>query len=162
MKSPINSRKHVVQHTQYAIASGATLAFSDCIGNAVQDVNNANEVIEGAVVKAIFVEHWILAGASSAGSFVAIVEKAPSGVGQPSFTNMTTLDAYPNKKNILLTTQGLVGTQDTNPIPIFRQWIKIPKGKQRIGLDDKIRIIIAAIGTEALAGCGLSVFKSYN
>ncbi len=162
MKAPISSRKHIVQHTQYAIASAAVLTFTDVAAVNIQSVDNQTEVIEGSVIKAIFVEHWILAGSASAGSFVMIVEKTNGAQGAPSFTNMTTLDAYVNKKNVLYVTQGLVGNQDTNPIPIHRGWIKIPKGKQRFGLNDKFRVSIAAIGTEALAGCGMSIYKEYN
>jgi len=164
MKSPINSRKHIVQDTQTVIASAAVNTQVLVRGKQQQFVDSAFEVIEGAVVKAIYLERWIGSntGIEPAGSVTMILEKAPAGVANPTFTEMTTLDAYPNKKNILFTTQGIVGSNTANPIPFARGWFKIPKGKQRIGLEDEIRVSIAAIGVEALSFCGLAVYKSYN
>ncbi len=71
------------------------------------------------------------------------------------------LGAYPNKKNILYTTQGILAdANDGGPtIPLIRGWIKIPKGKQRMGLDDRIVVNITAVG--ALRLCGISTFKEY-
>ncbi len=90
------------------------------------------------------------------------IEKAVSGIIAPTFTNMTTLDSYANKKNVLFTTQGILGENSANPTPVFRGWIKIPRGKQRFGLDDRLRLNIAAIGAADIIGCGLTVYKSYN
>ncbi len=164
MRAPIVSRKHIVQHTQFTVASTAVASFIDIQGVAVQNVNTAQEVIEGSVVKAIYIEIWLITSEATppGATFVMIVEKANASTSLPGFTNMTTLDAYPNKKNILYTTQGLVALNAGNPSPLLRQWIKIPKGKQRFGLDDRLRINIAAIGANDLVGCGLSIFKSYQ
>ncbi len=164
MRAPIVSRKHIVQHTQFVVASAAVTTFDDIHAVAIQDVNTAAEVVEGSVIKAVYVEMWLTSNTSvePAGSLVMIVEKSQSANIEPSFTNMTTLDAYENKKNILYTTQGIVGSNTANPVPFIRQWIKIPKSKQRFGLQDKLRIVVAAIGAEDLSGCGLTIYKSYT
>ncbi len=160
MRAPIVSRKHIVQHTVTQVGTGTVTTVSEINAVAMQDVNIAQEVVEGSVVKAIFIELWLI-GTFNEGSFVLCVEKAVGAIAVPSFTNMTTLDAYPNKKNVLFISQGLIGEDNTNPTPVLRQWIKIPKGKQRFGLNDKLRINIAAIGSEDVQFCGVSIYKSY-
>ncbi len=161
MKAPIVSRKHIVQHTVTQVVTGTVNTANEVSAVAVQDVNTAQEVVEGSVVKAIFIELWFL-GTFSEGSFVMMVEKATGGQIGPTIANMTTLDAYPNKKNILFTSQGLLPEDNANPIPVMRQWLKIPKGKQRFGLLDKLRVNIAAIGPEDVQFCGVTIYKSYQ
>ncbi len=160
MKPPIVSRKHIVQHTITQITTATVASLEECRGVHVQDVNIAQEVIEGSVIKAVYIELWLL-GTFNEGSYVLCVEKSESGNPNPTFTEMTTLDSYENKKNILFTSQGLIGEDNTNPTPVLRQWIKIPKGKQRFGYQDKLKINIAAIGPEDVQFCGLTIFKSY-
>lgn len=164
MRAPIVSRKHIIQHPEFNVVTATVLTHTEVESVAIQNVNAAHEVVEGSVVKAIFVELWLLCASSLAeGSFVLIVEKSQAGQGNPSFATMTTLDAYVNKKNILFTSQGLVAEGGVgNPTPVLRQWIKIPKGKQRFGINDKIRIHIAALGSLDISGCGMTIYKSYQ
>ncbi len=162
MKAPIHSKKHIVQHTQFTVASAAVTTFTDIDAVAVENINIPAEVVEGAIVKAVYVELWLLAFSGQPSSFVMILEKVISNGGLPSFTDMTTLNAYPNKKNVLYVTQGLTGGNESNPTPVYRGWIKIPKGKQRFGLRDKFRISIASIGAEITEGCGMTIYKEYN
>ncbi len=161
MRAPIVSSKHIVQHTQTNVATLTVATQIECTSVHIQDVNAGNEVQEGSVVKAIFLEYWLISNVDL-GSFVLIVEKAQGLQANPSLTNMTTLDAYANKKNVLFITQGLVPEDNQNPIPLLRQWIKIPKGKQRMGFGDKIRVSIAAISDQQLTFCGFAVYKSYQ
>ncbi len=164
MRPPIVSRKHIVQHTQFTVASAAVASFTDVVGAAVQDVNTASEIIEGSIVKAIYVELWLISDTltNPAATYVLIFEKGQSESADPSFADMTTLDAYQNKKNVLFVSQGLLAEEGGNPTPVHRGWIKIPKGKQRFGLKDTFKIHIAAIGTEGIDGCGFSIYKSYT
>ncbi len=165
MKAPIISRKHIVQHTSFTTLASTVTIFRDATAFAVQDVNNANEVIEGSVIKAVYVELWITSksGGVPGATFVFWIEKASGAAPDPTFTNSTTLDAYINKKNILYTSQGLLPQQaGGNPIPVFRGWQKIPKGKQRFGLGDVLKIVLSANGGLDLAGCGMTIFKSYQ
>jgi len=78
-----------------------------------------------------------------------------------NYANSIALDSYVNKKNILYTTMGLVGPNDEQPLPIIRQWFKIPKGKQRMGSNDTIKLNISAI-TNGLNYCGFSTNKEYT
>ncbi len=163
MKAPINSIKHIVQHTQTTVASATVTSLQDVKGRAFQSsVNSADDVIQGTVIKAIYIELWILANTGVESSFVMIFEKSPGGQANPTFAEMALLDSYSNKKNVLYTTQGLVGGNTTNPIPVYRGWIKIPKGKQRFGLNDDFTISIAALGATAVDFCGMTIYKAYN
>ncbi len=162
MKPVINSRKHYVQFTEFVVASAGVATHTYVNAREIQNVSANSEVVEGNVVKAIFLEYWLSSNVTGNTSFVMIVEKAPSGTVAPTFSNLTTLDAYGNKKNILFTSQGLLPGNGDNPVPILRQWFKIPKGKQRMGFKDQLRVSIAALGTNAVLGCGFGTYKSIS
>ncbi len=119
-------------------------------------------VNEGALVKAIYVEMWLTQASSSVGSFTAAVYKAPRGVAA-TFAEMAALHDYANKKNILYTTQGLSPANTVTILPILKFWVKIPKGKQRMGLGDKMFLSIRNNnGTDDINFCGMSVYKDYR
>jgi len=119
----------------------------------------AAHVVEGARIEAIYIELWVLAGSQQPGSITVTVEKAISGLPSPTFIEMATLDTYANKKNIFYTTQGLTPDANGNPVPFIRQWFKIPKGKQRWGREDKLKLNISA-NVEDCTFCGLAIFKA--
>ncbi len=118
------------------------------------------EIREGAIVKAVWLELWITSDDTSQSSFTATVEKLPGSGGSMDFAESQALFSYENKKNILYTTQGLTGPFDEYPQMIFKGWIKIPKGKQRFGLGDSLRLNISAI-SNGLTACGIVIFKEY-
>ncbi len=161
MKAPIASSKHYVQHTQFTVASATVTNLTEIQSTSVSGVTAPADVIEGSVVKAIYVELWLLSNTNIPASFVLTVEKGVINTVGPSFAQMAALNSYPNKKNVLYTTQGLLGDSSANPTPVTRMWIKIPKGKQRFGFLDKLIVSIASIGTNEILGCGFSVYKSY-
>ncbi len=162
MKSPIHSVKHYVQTSLSTVSASAILTIVLIRASRIQDVNTVSEVQEGAVVKAIFVELWVL-GASADASQITTLAKFPSGAASFTVTEMAALGDAENKKNILYTTQGLASNDGiANPIPIIRQWFKIPKGKQRFGLGDTLELQIFAQNAVALQVCGMSVYKEYT
>ncbi len=162
MKAPIHSVKHIVQHTVTQTATGTVTTNTEISAVAVADVNTPTEVEEGTIVKAVYIELWLL-GTFNEGSFVLMVEKSPANNNDPLFAEMTTLNAYQNKKNVLYCTQGLLPEDSgANPVPVIRQWIKIPKGKQRFGLQDEFKVSVAAIGAEDVQSCGLTIYKAYT
>ncbi len=163
MVAPINSIKHYVALTNASIASGAISNTTQINAVVAPATSNAFDVIQGAVIKAIYVELWL--GSNEAGAsesqFVVTVEKKRDS--EPNMTNAQALNlgSYPNKKNILYTTQGIVGSLAvTGAVPIIRQYILIPKGKQRFGLEDELMVNIAAVGS--LQRCGITTYKEYR
>ncbi len=164
MLAPINSIKHYVQMSNIAIASGAvlnTIMVDAVVAPATAATSN---VIQGAVIKAIYVEMWIVGdGASGTSSqFVLIVHKIRNAEPQPSNSNLINLQAWVNKKNILYTTQGVVPPflDGGMSVPVVRMWILIPKGKQRFGLDDQFMVSVAGVGK--LRVCGFTTYKEYR
>ncbi len=159
MRPIINSIKHYVQFPVTTIASGAAAHSGLANATVAPAVSTTNAVNIGSLVKAIYVEMWVDGDITEA-TVVAIISKRPADVAAPTFTEMNNLMSWSNKKNILQTHQGLPPAGD-NILPIFREWIKIPKGKQRMGQDDKITLSIAATGTE-IHFCGFCTYKEYQ
>ncbi len=158
----INSVKHFTHHTEADISAGGIQNGEAVSAVTVNAITNSQDIREGSVVKAIYVERWLI-GNGAAGvnaQFNLTVEKKRALEADMTFAQSATLTAYPNKKNILYTTQGIVPSSDGgNTVPVIRQWIAIPKGKQRFGLDDEIMVNVAF--TTAGTTCGIEIFKEY-
>ncbi len=163
MQAPIHSEKHIQQFGLTAVAIGAVGGFEVIKAVAVADKNLIKEVTEGSLVKAIYFELWVQSAVDTGlGAVTVILEKLPlDGTGADA-TAMITLNDYNNKKNILYTSQGLTPTLTTNnPQNFLKGWIKIPKGKQRMGLGDTFHLRVHAVG-EALQFCGFALYKEYS
>ncbi len=164
MLSPINSIKHFVHLARTVIASATILNVVIVHGAVAPGVSTTSEVTEGSVVKAVYVEMWLHSNVTTGGTtsaFNVTVEKRPANAAAMTNVNASNLQSYANKKNILYTTQGVLGPDAAQAVPILRQWIAIPKGKQRIGFEDDIVININSI-TGALSACGIFIYKEYR
>ncbi len=163
MQAPINSVKHIVQRVNTSITSGTILnvVVVDAITKGGTR-SNTFDVEEGAVVKAVYVEAWIKSNASAGGSAQQNLyfEKIVSGQNTMTFTESQNVQAYENKKNILYSSQGNLGDLTTQAVPVLRQWVAIPKGKQRMGFSDRLVLSVAAVGA-AVNLCGLFIYKEY-
>ncbi len=163
MLAPINSVKHYVQAENAATSTGARRGVILIDAVVAPAVSTTADVKEGSIVKAIFVEIWIKSNATAGNDtkFQYVMEKVPAGQSGLTFAQMNNLQAYENKKNILFYSQGVLGDLTTNTIPVVRNWFKIPKGKQRWGLGDKLIIAISATGFE-INTCGFATYKEYT
>ncbi len=163
MVAPINSIKHYVHIENASTASAAirSLVIVDAVS--APAAGAASEVKEGSIVKAIFLEYWVKseAAANTDTKFQMMYEKVPAGQVSVTFAQMNNLGAYTNKKNVLYFTQGVLGDTNTDSVPIHRTWFLIPKGKQRMGLGDRIVVSLTATGT-AVQNCGFTTFKEYQ
>ncbi len=163
MVAPINANKHYVMIPNANIASAA-LGTIDVVDAVVAPAtSNAFDVEEGSIVKAVYIELWIFGlGASGTDTqFFLAVEKLPAGATPMTQAQSLNLGAYPNKKNILFTSQGVIGGIDTNSVVVLRNWILIPKGKQRMGLADRIVLSVATLGAP-MQRCGFITYKEYR
>ncbi len=165
MRAPINSVKHYVQFSNATLATGASI--TQVLVNAVVAPATAStaSVKEGSIIKAVFIEKWLVGDSGVDGTpsqFVLTVEKKRDAEPDMTAAQSNTLAAYPNKKNILYTTMGIItNSKNGGPTaPVLRSWIKIPKGKQRFGLGDELVVNIAAIVT--IRHCGFSTYKEYT
>ncbi len=158
MRPVINTEKHYIQISLATVAAGAI--FGSSLVNAVAvPTTAAPEVREGAKVSAIYIEMWIQTDDAALGSSIITVEKRPGG----DTTFMTAaesaaLNAYTNKKNILFTQMGLTPNNVTYPMATVKGWFKIPKSKQRMGLNDRIIINVHA-QSNGLNICGFATYK---
>ncbi len=162
MRPVIHSTKHYVQISRSSVLTVAL--NSEDIVLAVKTANKdaVDEVEEGAIVKAVFIELWILDEGND-GSFVITLGKYPGGVNALTFAGANGLGNYSNKKNLLYVSQGLTPNDGiTSPVAVLRQWIKIPKSKQRFGLDDKLRLTISSNGLNSISYCGFATYKEYT
>ncbi len=157
----IQSRKHIFQ---VALASQVGVGVTvDAFITAIEGARTLPEhVAEGCSVKAFWLELWIQNSAPAIGSFTFIVYKNPGGSNNVASADMAALHDWDNKKNILYTTQGLAPGNEEQILNIFKGWIKIPKGKQRFGLGDKMQFAIRNNTTYDINFCGLVIYKEYN
>ncbi len=161
VKPSINSQKHINMIGPATTTAGAVTVSTFVEGVEIQNKNTQVEVAEGAVVKAIWVEFWETSDDTAQGSFSLSIEKLPAGAPSMTFAQSIALGTYPNKKNVLYITRGLVGpTTGATPTPVIRNWVMIPKGKQRFGLGDKLNINFTAIAN-GITHCGFVLFKEY-
>ncbi len=162
MRPPIHSQKHYVQMTRSSVATVALNSEDLALSVAVANKNTVDEVVEGCIIKAVFVELWLL-DAGNDGSFVVTLAKYPSGLGALTFAGSNALGTYANKKNLLYVSQGLTPNDGiAQPVPIIRQWFKIPKTKQRFGLGDKLRLTITSNSLQEVFYCGFATYKEYT
>ncbi len=160
MRAPVTSVKHYIQKSLSTVTAGTNLNIVLVEGSKLLNVNLDQDVIEGAVVKAVFVEMWARSGDVAAGSVLMTLVKVPN-FGSITFAEQVALNGWDNKKNILYHTQGNSNDQDANATPFVRQWFKIPKGKQRFGLGDKLVLSIAAQALDQII-CGFATYKEYT
>ncbi len=162
MRPIIHSTKHYVQQSRSETSTVSTDTISIINSVKVTDANLVDEVAEGATVKAVFVELWLL-DSSNDGSFIVQLEKRPGGLAAITFANANAVGNYANKRNILYMTQGLSPNNAVgNPVPIIRQWFKIPKGKQRFGFAEKLVLNITNNGLNDLEFCGFFTYKELS
>jgi len=164
MLAPINTIKHYVHRTNVVVATGARNIHVVADSVVAPATANAFDVKEGSIIKAIHFEYWVIGSGASGNNtqFIFVIEKVPVNTPSISAAEMLNLGAYINKKNILFTSHGVMGmdVDGQGGIPLIRSWLMIPKGKQRMGLSDRIVVSTAAVGVD-LNVCGLVVYKEY-
>ncbi len=162
MKPVIHSRKHYVQWTITPVSVGTTVTENIVEALELQSVTDSDHVEEGASVRAIYIELWLIGQSDSAsGNFLLNVYKLPGGSTQMNHAEAIALHDYDNKKNIFYHTQGISNDGVANAQAVLRGWVKIPKGKQRMGLKDRI-VLTVSTQAEAVNYCGFATYKEYT
>ncbi len=157
----VHSEKHIVQFSLANVVGGAlsTLILSNVVP--VADKNIPSEIEEGSTIKAIYIEMWVTGDDSVQGSGIFTVEKLISGPTAMTAAESASLNTYSNKKNILKMHMGLTNPNTGVATPIFREWIAIPKGKQRQGLDDFLVLNMHG-QSDGITLCGFALYKEYK
>ncbi len=164
MRAVIKSKKHVFQISQSTVGQAAVV--NTIFVQAQEATSTAPaSVEEGAIVKACYVEYWVSQdSASVVGSYTVVLQKLPGSAANMVTGEMAAIHDYDNKKNILFTAQGLLTPNDGGQVPVLRGWYKIPKGKQRFGLNDRMVVTIRNNNATAIDinFCGLVIYKEYT
>ncbi len=160
MRPIIHTRKHYTQFSLFAVASGAITNLVIALSLASPVTTVASNIVEGAKITAVYIEMWLSSDDAASGTVITTVEKVPGLGASPvmSTADAADLTIYDNKKNILHTQMGLLPSNVQYPMAVVKGWIKIPKGKQRFGLDDRLMLNIFA-QSNGIAGCGFAIFK---
>ncbi len=162
MLAPITTIKHYVQRSNIQVASGARTSFLIAHSKIAPATTLTSDVREGSIIKSVYIEIWVKGeGAADADTQFNIVLERVAGQAAVgiSYAQMLLLMAYQNKKNILFAGQGVIGgLGGGNAIPVMRGWYKIPKGKQRFGLDDFLQVSVATTG-QSMQVCGFATYK---
>ncbi len=160
MRAPIQATKKYIQTSLSTVLAGANLNI--LLAQGIDIVTGSDkDVVTGSIIKAVFVEMWVRAGDTAGGSTLISLIKIPGDGALPTFAEMVALNDYTNKKNILYHTQGITNDQDADAIPFMRGWFKIPKGKQRFGLADRLILSISAQALDNIV-CGFATYKAYT
>jgi len=158
MRAPINSEKHIVQNSLATVVAGVVSTI--ILAKAVDIPGATNtDVRVGSIIKFLHVEEWVRSQEVSPGSFVWIIAKMESGISNPGAATMANLNDWSNKKNIFHTRMGLTNDANADAMPLGTD-IKIPKGKQRMGLNDQWVIVRFAQALDSNY-CGKVIFKEY-
>ncbi len=162
MRAPIHSRKHIRQISLSTALTGTRNSEILISAVAVTAKNTPTEVEEGAIVKAVYIELWTIGSSSNTFEIVCLC-KRNNNLGAPTFTEMSALDTFAEKKNVLFTHQGLSSNDGiTGPVRVLGGWIKIPKSKQRFGLGDLLSLGISSPSANDVIYCGLAIYKEYT
>lgn len=161
MRPTINSRKHIVQNSLTTVPIGTISQQSLAIAQEPPDVDGSTDVVIGSTIKAVYLEYWVTGDdAASISSAVITLQKYENNAGNMTYAESVALHEYNNKKNVLYVSQGLVSQSGGTPLPLVRQWIKIPKGKQRFARGDLLKVTWSGI-SDGINICGLAIYKEY-
>lgn len=161
MKNPIQSVKHIINVTPSTVGLATLAQLQLALGTLVGDVDASSEVPVGAKIAAVYLELWVTSDDAAQGSVTVNLEKTSNQMTAMTYANSIALDSYLNKKNVFYVTQGLTPPNVQSGIPFVRQWVKIPKGKQRFGLGDKLALNVSGISNGAVY-CGVIIYKYYQ
>ncbi len=151
---PINSRKNVVEQSSIVPAVTNTILDNLVLGVDQADLAVTEEVTTGSKVGAFFVSIFIISEGGELANEVPLVnwylfhDRGSKSDGLFDASGLPTPGAqgtHVNKKDVIHSEQGLAGGGELSlaGVPmIFKGVIRIPRGMQRIGVNDRFRICI--------------------
>ncbi len=169
---PIDSVKHIVEGSGILGAGTDTLVVNIIEGEPAYSLADTNGVPTGAKVMSFFFSTFFYTEGGEVANEVPLVDwyiiHSPGDNLGSTFAAGTlptpgTTGVHQNKKFIIHTEKGLAGGGDAslNGVPmIFKGVIRIPRGKQRIGEND--RFILCARANFATKFCFQAIYKHYK
>ncbi len=161
VRAIVTSRKHIIQNSLLSTASGAVTNIT--LANVVdRSAANTNlEIVQGSIIKAVYLEYWHTGDDAVQGSMIAVLEKLVAGATPIAAGQIAALDSYDNKRNVLHTFMGLLGPNTQVPMTSVKGWFKIPKGKQRFSVGDKLTFSVFG-QSDGVITCGFAIYKEYT
>ncbi len=157
MRPRVHTEKHIVQVSLATVASGAISARTIAFGVVTPTATNT-DVREGSIISAVYIEMWLTSDDAGSSTAIVTLERRSGNMVAMLVGQSAALNSYVNKKNILHTFMGLVPTNVQYPMPAIKGWFKIPKGKQRFGINDLLVLNIHG-QSNGLTLCGFFVYK---
>jgi len=159
MRPRVQTVKKYIQWTITPVSVGTTVSKTIAKSVAIVNLDPGFEVREGATVSAVYIELWVIGQSDSAsGNVLVSFYKRTGGDSNMTQAEHIALSTYDNKKNIFYHTQGITNDGVANATPFIRQWFKIPRGKQRMGLNDNLMLAVST-EAEAVNFCGFATYK---
>ncbi len=155
---PVKSVKHEVTWSNLVQDASAIQEEILAVGTSPSALNAASEVDIGSSVKFVYIEVNIAANTITNPKVIHLkVQIIPNGI-----TAITPAQYFStDRKNILQRGMEMlpkdVGTVFKRIIPV-----KIPRGKSRFSVGDKLSFIYVASSAEAINICGFAIYKEYS
>ncbi len=155
---PVKTVKHEVTWSNLAQDASALQEIILAVGTSPSALNAASEVDIGSSVKSIFFEINLSANVITNPKVLHWkVQFIPNGITRTAPTAYFTSD----RRNILHRGMEMlpkdVGT-------VFKRVfvVKIPRGKSRISVGDKISFVYQSTSAEAINSCGFAIYKEFS
>ncbi len=168
---PINSVKHIVETSTVVAATTNTAVLDITDGVDTYLLSDDNGCPTGSKVSSFFLSVYVIAEGGEVATEVPLVDwyiihNAGTTWTAFSATQFPTPGAtgiHKNKRHIFHTEKGLAGGGDVSlaGLPmIFKGVIRIPKGMQRVGEDDKISLMMRTNFNSKV--CIQAIYKHYT
>ncbi len=169
---PIQSTKHIVEFSGILAAGANTVLLTVASGTDNPVLANVSEVQPGHKIGSIFVSFFAITEGGEVANEVPLVDwyiiNNPGNTFAATFTATTNptpgaTGSHINKRFIFHTEKGLAGGGDASlaGVPmIFKGVLKVPRGRQRVGQND--RITINARSNFATKFCVQCIYKSFG
>ncbi len=156
MRPVIHSRKEIVDSTLLGVTGG--VVSNVLVADAINDYTGlVGQVETGSVIKSIYLFVQILPSATGTANVDFYVIKRPNGITDPVPGAVGGTSA---RKYVLHEEKGIPGNASDGAYPLtFKGVVRIPKGRQRMGEGDDIRIVLR--GTDDYNACVKCIYKVF-
>ncbi len=158
MRPRVHTEKHIVQRSLGAVAAGAIDAFDFAVAVSLPTAGNSVHVREGSTISAVWLEMWISGDDATQSSAIITLEKLIGSSAPMTAAESASLNAYDNKRNVFHIQMGLIPPDIQYPMASIKGWFKIPRGKQRFSLGDRLALNIHG-QSNGVSFCGNIIYK---
>ncbi len=171
---PIVSRKAVVDDSGVVPGNTSTVIFSasaNCLaqGVAAADITNVQEVTAGSKIFGFYLSLFAAYDTNQPAAAVPLIDWyiiydkgnsmgtafTATGLPVPGATG-----THNNKSKIIHEEKGLGGEKNDGYAMIFKGVVRVPRGMQRIGFEDRLRVVMRS--NDDIVYCAKAIYKWYS